>query len=295
MKVWLQACRVNSLAISTICVLVGTGVAVWAGYFHLGRFLLAWLGSVMIQAGTNMINAYNNYKATSPDYDPHGSSAVMRLGLLTPAQVRRGALVAFGVWNGCGLLATWVWGWIILALGLPAVAAGYFYGGKPIRLGYRGLGVLTAFIFIGLVMVCGTYFVNAMSFSWSSLVAAIPIGLLTAGVLYTNDIRDLETDVLHGKKTLATLTGRHAASYVLAGMDVLAYAVTLAGVATRLLPWPVLLVLIAIPQGVVQLRMVFREKDAEKLHDAWLHAIKLHGQFGVLMIAGLLLSAALHY
>jgi 1,4-dihydroxy-2-naphthoate octaprenyltransferase len=295
MKVWLQACRVNSLAISSICVFVGTAVAVRAGHFDLFRFLLAWLGSVTIQAGTNMINAYNNYKATSADYDPHGSSAVMRLGLLTPAQVRRGAVVAFGVGVACGLLLTWMCGWIILALGLPSVAAGYFYGAKPIRLGYRGLGVITAFIFIGPVMICGAYFVQALSFSWSSLAAAIPIGLLTAGVLYTNDIRDLDTDVLHGKKTLATLTGRRAASYTLAGMDIVAFGVTIAAVPAQLLPWPVLLVLIAVPQAVAQLRMVFREKDAEKLHDAWLRGIKLHGQFGVLMIVGLLVSAALHY
>lgn len=295
MKVWLQACRVNSLAISSICVLAGTAVAVRDGYFHPGRFLLAWLGSVMIQAGTNMINAYNNYKATAADYDPHGSSAVMRLGLLAPAQVQRGALVAFGVGIACGLLLTWMCGWTILALGLPSVAAGYFYGAKPIRLGYRGLGVLTAFVFIGPVMVCGTYFVMALRFSASSLAAAIPIGLLTAGVLYTNDIRDLDTDLVHGKRTLATLTGRRAASYALAGIDVLAYAITVAAVVARILPWPVLLVVIAIPQGITQLRMVFREKDAEKLHDAWLAGIKLHGQFGVLIIVGLLASATFHY
>ncbi|HEV2690800.1 MAG TPA: prenyltransferase, partial [Bryobacteraceae bacterium] len=162
-------------------------------------------------------------------------------------------------------------------------------------LGYRGLGVITAFVFIGPVMICGAYFVQALSFSWSSLAAAIPVALLTAGVLYTNDIRDLDTDVLHGKKTLATMTGRSAASYTLSGMDIVAFAIVIAAVATRLLPWPVLLVLVAVPQAIAQLRMVFREKEPEKLHDAWLRGIKLHGQFGVFMIVGLLLSAALHY
>ena len=295
MRVWLQACRANSLAISSICVLAGAAVAIHEGYFSLLRFVLAWLGSVMIQAGTNMINAYNNYKATSPDYDPKGSSAVMRLGLLTPAQVRRGALVAFSVGIACGLVLTWLCGWIILVIGLVSVAAGYFYGAKPIRLGYRGLGVITAFVFIGPVMVCGTYFVMAQQFSASSLAAGLAIGLLTAGILYTNDIRDLETDRLHSKVTLATLTGRHAASYALAGMDALAYLVTIAAIAARLLPWPVLLVVLAIPQGIIQLRMVFRETSAEKLHAAWLRGIQLHAQFGLLLIVGLMLSTALHY
>ncbi len=34
MKVWLQACRVNSLAISSIGVMAGTGVGPLAGYFY---------------------------------------------------------------------------------------------------------------------------------------------------------------------------------------------------------------------------------------------------------------------
>src|SRR5581483_6254045 len=100
MKVWLQACRVNSLAISSIGVFAGTAVAVHDGHFDWLRFLLAWIGSVVIQAGTNLTNVYYNYKAgvASGDiaaYDPRGSSAVIRKGLLTPAQVHSGAVLSF--------------------------------------------------------------------------------------------------------------------------------------------------------------------------------------------------------
>src|SRR5579864_375724 len=204
MKVWLQACRVNSLAISSVGVMVGTAVAGQAGDFHWLRFLLAWLASVLIQAGTNLTNVYYNYKAASASadpasFDPRGSSSVIRLGLLSPAQVRRGGLLAFAAGIVCGLALTWLCGLTILWIGLAAVAAGYFYAGPPIRYGYLALGSLSVFDFMGPVMVCGAYYVQALAFSAGSLAAALPIGLLAAGIIHTNDLRDYDTDVMHHK------------------------------------------------------------------------------------------------
>lgn len=299
MKVWLQACRVNSLAISSIGVMVGTAVAFRAGHFDSVRFLLAWLGSVLIQAGTNLTNVYYNYKAASASadtasFDPRGSSSVLRLGLLTPAQVRRGGLLSFACGIACGLLLAWLCGGTILWLGLPAVAAGYFYAGPPIRYGYLALGVVSVFVFMGPVMVGGAYYVQALSFSAGAIAAAIPIGLVAAGIMHTNDLRDYDTDVLHGKRTLATLFGRRGAAYALAVMDAAAFLVIAAAVMGGLLPWPALLVLLAVPQALAQVRMVFRETDAKHLHVVWLRGVKLHMQFGLLLIVGLLASAALH-
>jgi 1,4-dihydroxy-2-naphthoate octaprenyltransferase len=298
MGVWLQACRVNSLAISTIGVMVGTAAAIQAGHFDLIGFLLAWLGAVMIQAGTNLINVYYNYKAVQASadpasFDPRSSSAVIRLGKLSPAQVRNAGVFSFAVGIACGLALTWICGWAILWLGLPAVIAGYSYAGPPLRYGYLGLGVVSVFLFMGPVMVCGAYFVIARSFSASALAAAIPIGLVAAGIMHTNDLRDYENDIGHGKKTVATLLGRRGAAYALATMDALAFLVIAGAFVAGILPWPVLLVLLAIPQAASQIRMVFRATDPKQLHEAWLGGVKLHMQFGLLMIAGLLAGAGM--
>jgi 1,4-dihydroxy-2-naphthoate polyprenyltransferase len=299
-KRWLQACRVNSLAISSIGVFVGTAVAARDGYFEALRFLLAWFGSVTIQAGTNLTNVYYNYKASSASadpraFDPRSSTAVLRLGLLTPAQVRRGGLLLFAVGIVCGLALTWLCGWTILWLGLPAIAAGYFYAGPPIRYGYLALGVVSVFFFMGPVMVGGTYFVQVLHFSTSSLAAAISIGLVAAGIMHTNDLRDYDTDLQHGKRTLATLLGRRRAGFLLAAMDVSAFGAVVAAVIAGLLPWLALLTLAAVPQAVAQVRTALRETDAKQLHEVWLRGVKLHMQFGVLLIVGLLASTALHY
>ena len=264
------------------------------------RFLLAWLGSVAIQAGTNLTNVYFNYKATSASadprsFDPRSSTGVLRMGLLSPAQVRRAGLLLFGGGILCGLILTWLCGPTILWLGLPAIAAGYFYAGPPIRYGYIALGVVSVFIFMGPVMVCGAYFVQTLHFSLSSLPPAISIGLVAAGIMHVNDLRDYDTDVLHGKQTLATLLGRRRAGLALAAIDILAFGAIVGAAAARLLPWPSLLVLIAIPQAAAQLRLVLGHPEPAQLHMAWLNGVKLHMQFGIFLILGFLASAALHY
>src|SRR5271166_6055426 len=177
LAVWMQACRVKSLAISSIGVLVGSAVALHAGYFDWLRLLLAWLGSVAIQAGTNLTNVSYNYKGgTGPgglQADPRGSSAVVRFGLLTPEVVRRGGFLCFAVGIFCGLTLAWLCGPVILWIGVPAVIAGYSYAGPPLRLGYLALGVVTVFVFMGPVMVCGAYYVMALHFSSSALAASM--------------------------------------------------------------------------------------------------------------------------
>jgi 1,4-dihydroxy-2-naphthoate octaprenyltransferase len=258
------------------------------------------MGSVAIQAGTNLTNVYYNYKSTSVAadpraFDPRSSTAVLRLGLLSPAQVWRGGLIAFGLGIGCGLALTWLCGWTILWLGLPAVAAGFFYAGPPVRYGYVALGVVSVFVFMGPVMVGGAYYVQALTFSASSLAAAVSIGLVAAGIMHTNDLRDYDTDVLHGKRTLATWLGRRRAGVALAVMDALAFGVIIAAVIAGLLSWLVLLTLVAIPQAVIQSRTAMRETDTRQLHEVWLRGVKLHMQFGVLLIAALITSAVLKY
>ena len=296
-SIWMQAFRVRSLIISSVSVFAGAAVATYAGHFNRVPFLLAWLGAVTVQAGTNLTNVHYNYKAKGPSGsfqpDPQGSSAVIQLGLLRPEQVRQGGVIAFAVAAVVGLLLVWMCGWKILLMGLPGMAAGYFYAGPPFKLGRAALGVITVFVFMGPVMVGGTYFAMALASSNMALLVSMPIGLLAAGIMHTNDLRDLSSDIENRKHTLSTLLGRRGANCLLAGMDVLAYSVVIAAVIGGWLPWPTLLVLISVPRAITQLRMVFHETEVAKLNAAWFCGIQLHLEFGVALIVGLLVAALL--
>ena len=298
-RVWLQASRANSLAIATVGVLVGGAAAFWQGAAS-WRLLLAWVGAAAAQAGTNLTNVSHNYKAgvgaadSSSDFepDPGASSAVVWSGRLSEGKVRRAGWICFGVTVAAGLVLTVLCGWEILLFGLPGVAAGYFYAAPPLRLGRRALGVPTVFLFMGPVMVTGSAFTVTLDFSLPALAASIPVGLVAAGIMHVNDLRDFEDDRAHGKRTVATLLGWDRAVSALAWIDGLAFALPAAWAAAGLLPWTVLLVLPTAPLALEQVRAV-RDGTPERLEAAWRQGVKLHTGYGALLIAGLAAGALL--
>jgi 1,4-dihydroxy-2-naphthoate octaprenyltransferase len=288
--VWLQACRVKSLAISSIAVLVGGAVAFSDGAWS-ARLLLAWLGAVALQAGTNLTNVSYNYKgARGGAFDARGSSAVVRAGLLAPERVRAGGRLCFALAIAVGLALTWLCGWPILALGILGLLAGYFYGAPPVRLAYLGLGVATVFLCMGPAMVIGAYYVVTGHVSAGVAAASIPVGLLAAGIMHTNDLRDYHTDVAHGKRTLSTRLGDRGARRALVVMVTMAYVAIVASVAARWLPWTTLIVALTLPRAAGLLRETWRARTTPELNDAWSLGVRLHGEFGMALVIGLLLA-----
>src|SRR6266568_4726544 len=92
---WIQAIRAPSLSAAAIPVLLGVSVAARDGFFAPGRLVLALIGAMAIQAGTNLINDYYDFKSGADSEQSLGPSMVIQRGLLTPNQVWRGGIVAF--------------------------------------------------------------------------------------------------------------------------------------------------------------------------------------------------------
>jgi 1,4-dihydroxy-2-naphthoate polyprenyltransferase len=291
LRIWVQAVRAVSLSASAIPVLLGVAVAAHGGYFAPGRMILALLGAIAIQAGTNLINDYYDFRSGADSSESLGPSLVIQHGLLRPDQVWRGGVAAFAIGAAIGLVLVYLCGWPILALGIPSIAAGYFYTASPVALAYAGLGELTVFIFMGPVIVMGAYYVMALQFSAGALWASIPLGFLVSGILHANNIRDIESDRAHGKRTIATILGRRGANYELLVLDVLAYGTVMAAVVTRSMPWTALLVILALPRARDQVRIVMRESEPRKLNLALFRSVQLHMEFGLLMIAAYLIAA----
>jgi 1,4-dihydroxy-2-naphthoate polyprenyltransferase len=93
-------------------------------------------------------------------------------------------------------------------VGGASIACGIAYTGGPFPLGYHGWGDVLVFVFFGPVAVSMTYFVQAGRISAEAVLAAVPIGLLTANILVVNNYRDAETDAVAGKRTLVVQFGR---------------------------------------------------------------------------------------
>lgn len=289
--IWIQAIRAPSLSAAAIPVLLGVAVAARAGFFSFPRMILALIGAMAIQAGTNLINDYYDFRSGADSEESLGPSMVIQRGLLSADQVWRGGIAAFAIGAAIGLLLVYLCGWPILAIGIPSVAAGYFYTASPVSLAYVALGELTVFIFMGPAIVMGAYFVMALQFSWTALWASVPLGFLVAGILHANNIRDIESDTRHGKRTLATILGRAGANYELIALDILAYATTIGAVLAHALPWIALAVFITIPRALDQIRIMTRENEPKKLNLGLFRSIQLHMEFGLLMTAAFLIAA----
>ncbi len=293
--VWIRAIRAPSLSAAAIPVLLGVAVAARDGFFAPGRMIMALVGALAIQAGTNLINDYYDYQSGADTPDSLGPSMVIQHGLLKPEAVWRGGIVAFGIGAALGLGLVYLCGWPILAIGIPSVAAGYFYTARPVSLAYIALGELTVFLFMGPAIVLGAYYVMAMHFTWSALLVSIPLGFLVTGILQANNIRDIDADREHGKITMATILGRRGANYELAGLDGLAALSTIAAMIAGAIPWIGLIAFAAVPRAINQLKIVMRESAPKKLNLALFRSIQLHMEYGLLMIVAFLVAAFFHW
>lgn len=291
---WIQAIRAPSLSAAAIPVLLGVAIAARDGFFSPGRMILALAGAMAIQAGTNLINDYYDFQSGADSNESLGLSMVIQRGLLAPDQVWRGGIAAFAIGAAAGLVLVYLCGWPILAIGIPSVAAGYFYTARPVSLAYIALGELTVFLFMGPAIVVGSFYVMALHFTWGALAASIPLGFLVAGILHANNIRDIDSDRVHGKRTLATMLGRAGANYELVALDVLAYATTLLAIVVGAIPWIGLIMFLSVPRAISQIKIVMRETAAKKLNLALMRSVQLHMEYGLLMIVAFLAAAFFH-
>jgi 1,4-dihydroxy-2-naphthoate octaprenyltransferase len=162
-RAWWIAVRPFSFPASIVPVLVGTASAA-GDAFNPPLFVLALAGSMLIHAGTNLATDFFDFvDGVQPGATLGG---VIRNGLISARAVHRAAIAAFVAGAICGLVIVAYTGWPVLAAGVASVLAGYFYTGRPIAYGRRGLGELMVFIFMGLVMVMASAYVQLERLTW---------------------------------------------------------------------------------------------------------------------------------
>jgi 1,4-dihydroxy-2-naphthoate polyprenyltransferase len=213
---WLAGTRPRTLPAAVVPVLIGSGVALGYHRFSAGRALLALVVALALQVGVNYANDYSDGVRGS-DERRVGPVRLVAAGLAPPRQVLTAALACFFVAGVAGLALAAMTSWWLLAVGAACIAAAWFYTGGPKPYGYNGLGEVFVFLCFGVVAVAGTAYVQMKAFSWLGLAASVPAGLLACALLMVNNLRDIRTDTLAGKRTLAVLLGdgRSRTSYVL--------------------------------------------------------------------------------
>ena len=175
-----QATRPFSFTASVIPVLVGTLIAACVDFSPV-RFLLALIGAVAIHAGTNLVNDYYDHVKGVDGGGTHGPAGMIQRGLISPRAVLTMGTAWFGLGSAIGLILVALTGLGLLWLGVANAAAGFFYTAAPVSLAYLGLGEITVFLFMGPVIVLGTYVVQTETWSWTPMIVSLPLAFKDKG------------------------------------------------------------------------------------------------------------------
>jgi 1,4-dihydroxy-2-naphthoate polyprenyltransferase len=241
---WIQGARPRTLPAAIAPVLIGTAAAYELQSFRPVNAILAALVALLLQIGVNYANDYSD-GIRGTDEERVGPLRLVGSGAAHAQHVKWAAFGAFGLAMLVGLVLvviTQAWWLVLVGLGCVLSAWGYTGGKNPY--GYMGLGDVFVFVFFGLVATLGTTYTQAAQVSLPAVIGAIGTGLIACALLMANNVRDIPTDTVAGKKTLAVRLGdKHAReSYVL----MLALAILLVVVLAPTKPW-MLIVLLLIP------------------------------------------------
>ncbi|MEM6296722.1 MAG: 1,4-dihydroxy-2-naphthoate polyprenyltransferase [Myxococcota bacterium] len=207
LRAWLTATRPKTLSAAVIPVMVGTVLAARDGLSHWPSAVLALLGAIAIQVGTNLHNDVSDFERCTDDEARLGPPRAAQMGWLTPRALRIGTLVAFGLAVVAGSWLMWRGGWPIVGIGVLSILSGLAYTGGPAPLAYVGIADFFVFLFFGVVAVAGTYYVQALALTSDVLLAGSAFGLLSTAILVVNNLRDREGDARSKKRTLVVRFG----------------------------------------------------------------------------------------
>jgi 1,4-dihydroxy-2-naphthoate octaprenyltransferase len=284
---WVQGARPRTLPAALAPVLVGTGAAALVDTVRPVRALLALVVALALQVAVNYANDYSD-GVRGTDADRVGPLRLVGSGVAAPATVKTAALLSFGVAAVAGLvlaLLTTLW---LLPLGAAMIAAAWGYTGGASPYGYRGLGEVSVFVFFGLVAVLGTTYVQAERLTVAALLGGVACGALACAILVVNNLRDIPTDEVAGKRTLAVALGDGRTRLLYAALVGAAFVVALLLAAVT--PWS-LLALLAVPLATGPLRRVRSGATGRDLVPVLGGTGALQLAYAVLLTAGLALGA----
>jgi 1,4-dihydroxy-2-naphthoate polyprenyltransferase len=204
---YVEAARPRTLPAAVAPVLVGSAAARRRSRTSTCCGGLALVVALALQVAVNYANDYfDGVKGVDTDART-GPRRAVASGLVTPTAMRTATIVALAVAGVAGLVLAWLAGWELLLVGVAAMLATLGYSGGRRPYASRGLGEVSVFVFFGLVATAGSAYVQDERLTLLPVVAAVPMGLVAVALLVVNNLRDIPSDRIVGKQTLAVRLG----------------------------------------------------------------------------------------
>ncbi|SFU86826.1 1,4-dihydroxy-2-naphthoate polyprenyltransferase [Xenorhabdus koppenhoeferi] len=295
-QAWLESLRPKTLPLAVAAVITGSALASWTGHFKWPVALLALLTAAMLQILSNLANDYGDVAKGSDTDKRIGPMRGMQKGLITAKQMKNALklTVLLSCLSGIALIIVAgnspsdIIGFLLLGLLAIAAAITYTVGTRPY--GYMGMGDISVLIFFGWLSVIGTYYLQANSFSPSTILPATACGLLSVAVLNINNLRDIETDRQNGKNTLAVRLGGKKARYYHATLLISAVICLISFTLLYSHSWISWLFLLTFPLLFKHILQVLRDPTPEGMRPKLVQMVKVALLTNVLFSIGLVLN-----
>jgi len=289
-KVWWNLFRPHTLTASFVPVAIGTALALPVSKFRPSLFFVMLLASMLIQIATNMFNEYYDYKNGLDNEASIGIGGTIVRDGVAPATILTLSQYTLAAAFLLGLYLCQQSSWWLLPVGLCCAAVGYFYSGGPYPLSATPLGEAISGICMGLVIIVISFFLQTETITSLSLLVSVPTSILIGAILMANNLRDLDGDEQHGRKTLAILLGRKAAANLLMMMFILSYVWILALIGTGVISWWGLLTFVSLPKAVTAIKGFRRHIAPKALMPAMVATAQTNTIFGLALAMSLLLT-----
>ena len=214
-KVWISSFRLRTLPLSISGIILGSALAYSNQFFNTTIFVFALLTTISLQILSNLANDYGDGVKGTDNNNRIGPERAIQSGLISPQQMKHAIIInvlvlivlittllyfSFGTNEYLNLL-------VFFLLGIVSIfsAIKYTVGNKAY--GYYALGDLFVLLFFGFLSVMGSYYLYAKGLEINIIFPSLSIGLLSVAVINLNNMRDLVSDKLSNKITIAGKLG----------------------------------------------------------------------------------------
>ena len=207
-KEWVIAVRPWSFPASAMPIIATLAFLFWTNA-EINWLYGVWalVGMLLFHMTGNTWSDYFDYKKKVDADDTFGAKT-LTTGMFQPEEIKKlaiGLLVASLI---CGIGLLLVTGLPLLWIGLAGAVLTLAYP----YLKFNALGDLDILLTFAFLPTIGTSYVATGAIDWSVLLIALPIGLITDGILHSNNTRDMKTDKRAGINTMAMSLGPKSAA-----------------------------------------------------------------------------------
>lgn len=206
--------RLRTLPLALASIAMGTFLAASKGGFVMAIFIMCIVTTLLLQILSNLANDYGDSVHGADNTMRTGPSRLVQSGELSQSSMRTAIIVTAILSLISGLYLLHISNLnqteylVFIGFGLIAIIAAILYTNGKLPYGYKGLGDLSVFVFFGLLAVVGSYYLQTRDLNIQILLPGASLGFFTVAVLNINNIRDIESDLAAGKKSIPARLGR---------------------------------------------------------------------------------------